>query len=337
MAESRRERPQSEYRLASLASGTNRKYNHMDVSVIIVNYKTSQLLVQAIDSILNKTEDIVYEIIVVDNHSQDDSERVVHERYGNRVTYLPLAENVGFGRANNEGAKIARGRYLFLLNPDTWLLNNAVKILSDFLDTHDSAAIVGGNLYSSDLNPNASFSRKLLFPSWFMEISYLSAWTLPRLVYGKNFEFNHSGRPLEVGFIIGADMMIRTDVFHRLGGFDLSFFMYAEETDLSYRVAQAGFKSMSVPEARIVHMEGKSHEYKEMQIQMRYDSRKIYYAKHHGKYYARIADLIHRVTIWSRILGYTVIGQREKKRQWYSNLELFDSYNHKKGNVSAKK
>lgn len=76
----------------------------MDVSVIIVNYKTSQLLVQAIDSILDKTEDIVYEIIVVDNHSQDDSERVVHERYGNRVTYLPLAENVGFGRANNEGA-----------------------------------------------------------------------------------------------------------------------------------------------------------------------------------------------------------------------------------------
>ena len=309
----------------------------MDVSVIIVNYKTSRLLVDAIDSVFDKTEGISIEVIVVDNHSQDDSERVIHERYGNRITYLPLAENVGFGRANNEGAKIARGRYLFLLNPDTWLLNNAVKILSDFLDTHDSVAIVGGNLYSPYLNPNASFSRKLLFPSWFMEISYLSAWILPRLVYGKNFEFNHSGRPLEVGFIIGADMMIRADVFHRLGGFDPSFFMYSEETDLSYRVAQAGFKSISVPEARIVHMEGESHEYKEMQMQMRYNSRKIYYTKHHGKYYARIADLIHRVTIWSRILGYTIIGQREKKRQWYSNLELFDSYNHKKGNASAKK
>ena len=89
----------------------------MDVSVIIVNYKTSQLLVQAIDSILDKTEDIVYEIIVVDNHSQDDSERVVHERYGNRVTYLPLAENVGFGRANNEGLRIVRGRNILFLNP----------------------------------------------------------------------------------------------------------------------------------------------------------------------------------------------------------------------------
>lgn len=89
----------------------------MDVSVIIVNYKTSQLLVQAIDSILDKTEDIVYEIIVVDNHSQDDSERVVHERYGNRVTYLPLAKNVGFGRANNEGAKIAGGDICFYLIP----------------------------------------------------------------------------------------------------------------------------------------------------------------------------------------------------------------------------
>lgn len=76
----------------------------MDVSVIIVNYKTLQLLVQAIDSILDKTEDIVYEIIVVDNHSQDDSERVVHERYGNRVTYLLLAENVGSAGRTTKGS-----------------------------------------------------------------------------------------------------------------------------------------------------------------------------------------------------------------------------------------
>ena len=122
----------------------------MDVSVIIVNYKTSQLLVQAIDSILDKTEDIVYEIIVVDNHSQDDSERVVHERYGNRVTYLPLAENVGFGRANNEGLRIARGRNILFLNPDTILVNNAVRILSDYLDSHPDTGAVGGNLYTAD-------------------------------------------------------------------------------------------------------------------------------------------------------------------------------------------
>ena len=118
----------------------------MDVSVIIVNYKTSQLLVQAIDSILDKTEDIVYEIIVVDNHSQDDSERVVHERYGNQVTYLPLAENVGFGRANNEGLRIVRGRNILFLNPDTILVNNAVRILSDYLDSHPDTGAVGGNL-----------------------------------------------------------------------------------------------------------------------------------------------------------------------------------------------
>lgn len=131
----------------------------MDVSVIIVNYKTLQLLVQAIDSILDKTEDIVYEIIVVDNHSQDDSERVVHERYGNRVTYLLLAENVGFGRANNEGLRIARGRNILFLNPDTILVNNAVRILSDYLDSHPDTGAVGGNLYTADMQPNVSFNR----------------------------------------------------------------------------------------------------------------------------------------------------------------------------------
>ena len=182
----------------------------MDVSVIIVNYKTSQLLVQAIDSILDKTEDIVYEIIVVDNHSQDDSERVVHERYGNRVTYLPLAENVGFGRANNEGLRIVRGRNILFLNPDTILVNNAVRILSDYLDSHPDTGAVGGNLYTADMQPNVSFNR--VRPSIFDEMDQATHRLLSRLRFGRNGLFNHTEHTIEVGFIAGADLMIPRQV-----------------------------------------------------------------------------------------------------------------------------
>lgn len=296
----------------------------LDVSVIFVNYKTLAVLVPAIDSVLEKSEGFSYEVIVVDNHSEDDSERILKERYGERVTYLSLSENIGFGRANNEGAKVAQGRYLLLLNPDTLLMNNAIGILKNYLDAHLDVAIAGGNLFSLEGKPNASFERKCLFPSWFMELSYLSAWTLPRLIYGRNFEFNYTGRPLEVGFIIGADMMFRAEVFYRLGGFDPDYFMYAEETDLSYRAAKAGYKSMSIPDAHIIHLEGKSHVYKEKQAQMRYHGRKIYYAKHHGRCYFHIANFIHRMTIWSRIAGYALLGNTKKKQEWQSNRILFN-------------
>lgn len=178
----------------------------MDVSVIIVNYKTSRLLVDAINSVFDKTEGISFEVIVVDNHSQDDSERIVHECYGNRVTYLPLAENVGFGRANNEGLRIARGRNILFLNPDTLLINNAIKILSGCLDNHPDTGAVGGNLYSPDGKPNVSFNR--FFPSVFDETDQAMFRLLSRLRFGRNGLFNYTGRLLEVGFIVGADLMV---------------------------------------------------------------------------------------------------------------------------------
>ena len=101
----------------------------MDVSIIIVNYKTLSLIVNCIRSIIEKTDGISYEIIVVDNNSNDDFSKCLKDKFGNLVKCVPLQENIGFGRANNEGLKIATGRNIFYLNPDTLLINNAIKIL----------------------------------------------------------------------------------------------------------------------------------------------------------------------------------------------------------------
>lgn len=249
----------------------------MDVSIIIVNYNTIQLLIDVLDSIFVTCKDVLFEIIVVDNHSIDNSEEICYKRYGGKIIFLPLDDNVGFGRANNIGIKEARGRNVFLLNPDTILLNNAIKILSDFLDSHDEVAVCGGNLYNVDKEPTHSFLRYL--PSLFGELDQLTGYKLAKWCYGKSFEFNHDNRPLHVGYITGADMMIKKTVLDEVGCFDPDFFMYFEETELTYRIRKAGYKIMSVPKACIVHLEGKSHSLKESRERMFLTSRRLYYKK----------------------------------------------------------
>ena len=120
----------------------------VDVSIIIVNYKTVSLIKHAISSILHIVKDIEYEIIIVDNCSGDYLEEIKKEF---PLKLILLSENLGFGKANNEAAKKAKGRNLFFLNPDTYLINNAVKLLSDYLDAHENIGIVGGNLYTAHI------------------------------------------------------------------------------------------------------------------------------------------------------------------------------------------
>lgn len=228
----------------------------MDVSIIIVNYKTLALILNCINSIIKYCEGINYEIIVVDNNSSDDFEKRISEMFGDSIICIPLSENIGFGQANNEGLKRAKGRNVLFLNPDTLLLNNAVKVLSDFLDTHPSVACCGGNLYDEKLEPMHSYS--MLLPSLCWEFNLLSNGILEKIRWGKNAQFNHTMSPRKVGYICGADMMVKRDVLNQMNGFSKYFFLYYEDTELSYRINQAGYKIASVPSARIQHLEGKS-------------------------------------------------------------------------------
>lgn len=139
----------------------------MDVSVIIVSYNTCDLLKKCICSILEKTKGVSFEIIVVDNHSSDESVKVITESFP-EVKIISLEENLGFGRANNWGSYKSIGKYLFFLNPDTILLNDAISILVEFLSKNPEIAIVGGNLYKEDMSFNGSCRMEM--PSFFDEI-----------------------------------------------------------------------------------------------------------------------------------------------------------------------
>ena len=273
----------------------------MDVSIIIINYNTISYLCTAIDSILKKTIDIKYEIIVVDNNSSDNSEVIISQKYGDKVIFIKLHQNIGFGRANNEGVKYAKGNYLFLLNPDTILINNAVKILHNFIKNDKQVGICGGNLYDAKNNPSYSYSN---LPSIFVEFKELFA------IYGEYF--NYTKNPKKVGYITGADLMISKELFIQLNGFDDSFFMYYEDTELNHRVKKNGYLIYNIPAAQIIHLEGKSLKTNEKKIKMIFESRKKFYRKIHAKSYCQIINKIFAIKIFSRLFVYTVLKNKER-------------------------
>lgn len=263
----------------------------MDVSVIIVNYNTLKMTDECIDSVIEKTSGINYEIVLVDNASTDGSKAFFSA--DSRVKYIYNEENLGFGRANNRGLEIAVGRNVLFLNSDTLLRNNAIKILSDFLDDHKESGACGGNLFSSDGTPGMSFGR--YFPSLYEELNIFFEDIPNKILYGKNSHFNHTGRELKVGFIAGADLMVKNSVLKDVGYFDPSFFLYYEETELCLRINRYGKSIFSVPKAEIVHFDGakaRRTASRESNVQYRMQmekSRAIFYNLSYSRFYKKCA------------------------------------------------
>lgn len=285
----------------------------MDVSIIIVNYKTVNLISDCIKSIKKNTTGISYEIIVVDNNSGDNCKSVFSQVFGseNGIVCVDLDENVGFGQGNNAGFKIAKGRNVICLNPDTILLNNALKILSDYLDQHPEVGVCGGNLYDEDLKPTLSYAT--FFPSISHELDELSHGMLSRSQNGESTKFNHTGRVLPVAYITGADLMTRKAIIEETGGFSPAFFMYYEETDLTKRIKEIGYSVHSVPEAKIQHLEGRSFQpatVNERKIKLSEQGRRTYYRRHYPAYYRLVANTVYGVFLLSRYLLFKMKGSK---------------------------
>lgn len=230
----------------------------MDVSIIIVNYNTRELLKDCLNSVFAKTSELNYEVIVVDNASFDNSSNMVKTEFP-QVKLIESKENLGFGKGNNLGIKEAKGKYVFLLNSDCELKNNAIKILFNFMEKHPECGASGGNLYDKNNNYNAALGLQSPLFEWAITHSVLQ-FIFPKKYkyikgYQKNFDRTKTG---EVGFITGADLMIKKSVFDEIGAFDPIFFMYFEETELQWRINKAGYKIFFVPESEIYHFEGGS-------------------------------------------------------------------------------
>ena len=243
----------------------------MDVSIIVINYNTLKMTNECIESIIKNTKDIEYEIILVDNGSIDGSKDYFETKTG--IKYVYSSENLGFGRGNNLGLKKASGRNILFLNSDTLLINNAIKILSEYLDENAEVGACGGNLYSIDGKYESSFER--YFPNLFSEFNTL-LFGIPRVLLGRrNKMYNDTDTNIPVAYICGADLLVKKKILEDVGGFNPLFFMYLEETELCYRISK-NYKIMNVPAARIIHLCGGSQVKRKSPSRFFFESKQIY-------------------------------------------------------------
>ncbi|MCD6486784.1 MAG: glycosyltransferase family 2 protein [Syntrophobacterales bacterium] len=225
----------------------------MDITIVIVNWNTKNLLRNCLKSVYQTVMDITFEIIVVDNASHDGSAAMAAKEFPG-VRIIENSENRGFGAANNQAFAVMKGRYALLLNTDAVLTENAVHELFVFMENDEEAAMTGGQLLNRDGSRQNSIAN---FPTIFtllMNISLLE-YLFPGKYPSKRYE--HKG-PLEVESVVGACVLVRKKAMDEVGVFDERYFFFFEETDWACQMCSAGWKVYHVPSAMIYHLQGKS-------------------------------------------------------------------------------
>lgn len=231
------------------------------VSVIIVNYNTRQMTQECIDSVFEKTKDVTFEVILVDNNSKDGSKE--HFENETRIKYVYSFENMGFGRANNVGLLLSKGEYVFLLNSDTILTNNAIKYFYDYAKEYDkenSLNFYGAWLLNKDKEIGLSFSKEPTIRSMlYKELTpYLAALKIIKCGEQAHRDHPYYGKTCEVGYISGADLFLNRRIVEQYGAFDHNFFMFFEEAEWQKRLKKYGIKSIVIEGPSIIHFHGGS-------------------------------------------------------------------------------
>lgn len=260
--------------------------NSPAISVIIVNWNTKDLLAAAIQSVIDTAGKLAVEIIVVDNGSTDGSQAMLRNRYP-LARLIQNTQNVGFARANNQGASQAHGEYLLLLNSDAALYRGALQSLLEVMRAHPKAALVGAHLRNADGSFQASHTP---FPNLWQEFLILSG--LGRAFYGAQYPSRgpeENVGPQKVDYVEGACMLIRADAYQDVGGLDEGYFMYAEEVDLCYTLQQRGWEVWYQPKARVLHHGGGSSRNRRTSREGDlYQSRVRFFRKNYGNWQAEI-------------------------------------------------
>lgn len=285
----------------------------IDVSVIIVNYNTKALTKACIDSVFFKTKGVSFEVILVDNASNDGSKE--YFACDQRINYIYHHSNVGFGRANNLGYQYAKGDYIFFLNSDTLLMNNAIYELFHYLDATDtSIGCIGCVLTDRYGHITHSYGD---FPTIKSYCLRLLAYYHIRLKAYSDMPKEGDVYPLNVDYVTGADMFVKRHVLEECGLFDPDFFMYFEETDLQYRFRQHGYISQIIISPAIKHLQGASNRptkkgksLKMAQIELK--SRLLYAKKHFNRFESLCVSLLHLLMI-PKIILYNANYSEKKK------------------------
>ncbi len=256
----------------------------IDVSIIIVNWNTQEILRDCLASIIVNTHNVEYEIIVVDNASSDGSVQMLKNDFP-QIRLIANTDNRGFAAANNQAMVVARGRYYLLLNSDTVILGDVIANSIQFADTDDTIAVMGCRI----LNPD-----RTLQPSCFMFPSLLNMLLSATYLYKLLPDSRFFGREqmtwwnrddtCQVDVVTGCFMLVRRKAVEQVGVMDEDFFMYGEETDWCYRFKEQGWKNVFSPVGEIIHLGGSSSAKikPQMRLQLR-GSILLFFKKHRNR------------------------------------------------------
>lgn len=249
------------------------------ISIIIVNYKVEEEIINCIASILGSRPKVNYEIIVVDNGDGNIIRRELKNKFS-KVKYIKSPGNIGFGAGNNLGAKHAKGDYLFLLNPDTRVQPGAMDSLYKFIRKNKKIGAVSPILLNSRGVPHfIQGSKHHTVLNTIFSLSFIHKF-FPNNPIAKDFFLSDWDRKSirEVDVVPGTAFMIGKNLFDKIGGFDEKFFLFFEEADLARRIASNGLKNYIIPQAKIVHL-GEESTKKKNDIKEIFDKSKFYYFK----------------------------------------------------------
>jgi O-antigen biosynthesis protein len=242
------------------------------------------------------------EVIVVDNNSVDGSVQMIQEKFP-EVILIANKENTGFSKANNQGLKIAKGKYVLILNPDTVVEENTFKKCLEFMESHPKAGCLGVKMIDGKGNFLPESKRSLPTPAVsFYKIFGLSSLFPKSKIFGRyHLGFLNNNKVHKVEILSGAFMFIRKSALDEIGYFDETFFMYGEDIDLSYRFILAGYENYYFPETTIIHYKGESTKKGSINyVIIFYRAMVIFARKHFSRRYAWLYSLLINAAIYIR-------------------------------------
>lgn len=278
------------------------------VSIVIVNWKTPDLLAGCLDSLKKDPGD--FEIWVIDNNSSDGSLQMLSERFP-YVKVIANSKNLGFSKACNQAIPQCSGRYVLLLNPDTVVSGSAVSILANYMDAHPSCGAVGPAVLNPDGALQPACRRSFPTPAAaFFRVTYLSKLFPKSKLFGKyNLSFADEKSILEVDSLSGSCMMVRQEIIKKIGLLEEKIFMFGEEIDWCWRIKLAGYKVIYLPDAIIYHFHGASSRLRPVGATINlHKGMEVFYRKHLApKYWAPFNWLVY-AAIWLRAAIFIVLG-----------------------------
>ena len=281
----------------------------MKLSIIIVSWNVKDDLLKCLSSLEENPPSESFEQIVVDNDSSDGTLDAVKQKCPEVIT-IANRQNRGFAAANNQGIQASSGQYILLLNPDTIIHTGALDILVGFLDNNPGVGVCGAKLLYADGSVQASVRR---FPSFRAVLYRHTIFRLLRIFRAdyrrwsmKDFDYD---RQMDVDQVSGAAMIVRRSVIDQVGSMDESFFMYYEEVDLCYRIKQAHWRIVFLPDAVITHLSGRSA--KQIRLKRRImmlKSLMVFFRKHRNRFIAEIFAVVFKFAVILRNICHLTLG-----------------------------